>query len=181
MWLRVFIWICLRHCERNSCQNVKTFLLSSGFLAKIVSHIWRAKAKICSTFAFDFFSNFEHLFDPFNSIFYFHFKNTNFFEIWPKLTLLRCFFRGTIFSVEEFLLSEKMVTKMWRYCEKNSDVIWYCESQCERNSSHIVTHIVKRLWVNCEWRWIPLLFEWHHQKLWLSPFAKLTLKNSGHR
>ena len=46
---------------------------------------------------------------------------------------------------------------MWRYCEKNSDVIWYCESQCERNSSHIMTHIVRRLWVNCEWRWIPLL------------------------
>ena len=46
---------------------------------------------------------------------------------------------------------------MWRYCEKNSDVIWYCESQCERNSSHIVTHIVRRLWENCEWRWIPLL------------------------
>ena len=44
---------------------------------------------------------------------------------------------------------------MWRYCEKNSDVMWYCESQCERNSSHIVTHIVRRLWENCEWRWIP--------------------------
>ena len=36
---------------------------------------------------------------------------------------------------------------MWRYCEKNSDVIWYCESQCEPNSSHIVTHIVRWLWV----------------------------------
>ena len=47
---------------------------------------------------------------------------------------------------------------MWRYCEKNSDVIWYCESQCERNSAHIVTHIVRRLWENCERRWIPLLW-----------------------
>ena len=46
---------------------------------------------------------------------------------------------------------------MWIDCEKNSDVIWYCESQCERNSSHIVTHIVRRLWGNCEWRWIPLI------------------------
>ena len=35
---------------------------------------------------------------------------------------------------------------MWRYCEKIPDVIWYCESQCERNSAHIVTHIVRRLW-----------------------------------
>ena len=47
--------------------------------------------------------------------------------------------------------------KMWRYCEMNSDVIWYCDSQCERNSSHIVTHIARRLWENCEWRWIPLM------------------------
>ena len=46
-----------------------------------------------------------------------------------------------------------MVNKMWRYCEKISDVIRYWESQYERNSSHIV----RRLWKNCEWRWIPLL------------------------
>ena len=52
---------------------------------------------------------------------------------------------------------------MWRYCEKNSDVIWYCESQCERNSSHNVTHIVRRLWENCEWRWIPLIWIWKNR------------------
>ena len=46
---------------------------------------------------------------------------------------------------------------MWIDCEKNSNVIWYSESQYERNSSHIVTHIVRRLWGNCERRWIPLL------------------------
>ena len=46
---------------------------------------------------------------------------------------------------------------MWTDCEKNSDVIWYCESQCERNSSYIVTHIVRELWGNYEWRWIPLM------------------------
>ena len=56
--LRVFICICLRHCERNSCHNVKTFLLSSGFPAQIVTHIWWAKTKICSTFAFEFFLKF---------------------------------------------------------------------------------------------------------------------------
>ena len=49
---------------------------------------------------------------------------------------------------------------MWRYCEKNSDVIWYCESQCGRNSSHMVTHIVRWLWEGCEWRWIPLRSFW---------------------
>ena len=68
--LRVFICICRQHCERNSCHNVKTFLLSSDFLAQIVTHIWRAKAKICSTFAFNFFSNFGHLLGLFNAIFY---------------------------------------------------------------------------------------------------------------
>ena len=46
------------HCERNSCHNVKTFLISSGFPTQIVTHIWRAKAKICSTFAFEFFLKF---------------------------------------------------------------------------------------------------------------------------
>ena len=37
--LRVFISICPQHCERNSCHNVKTFLLPSGFLAQIVTHM----------------------------------------------------------------------------------------------------------------------------------------------
>ena len=37
---------------------------------------------------------------------------------------------------------------MWIECGKNSDVIWYCESLCKRNPSHIVTHIVRRLWEN---------------------------------
>ena len=60
---------------------------------------------------------------------------------------------------------------MWRYCEKISDVIWYCESQCERNSSHIVTHIVKRLWENCERRWIPLL--WWKSKFFFFEFPKI--------
>ena len=50
---------------------------------------------------------------------------------------------------------------MWIDCEKNSDVIWYCESQCKRNFAHIATHIVRRLWGNCEWRWIPLAFTIH--------------------
>ena len=56
-----------------------------------------------------------------------------------------------------------MVNKMWRYCEKNSDVIWYCESQCEQNSSHIV----RRLWGNCEWRWIPLMTELKSVSKWI--------------
>ena len=94
----------------------------------------------------NFFSNLGHFSISFNPIFYSHFKNIIFFQIGPKLTFLRCFFHGTIFLAEEFLLSQKKFNTMWIDCEKNSDVIWYCVSQCERNSTHIVAHIVRRLW-----------------------------------
>jgi len=145
MWvsIRVFITVCPRHCERNSCHNVKIFLLPSGFPAQIVTHIWRAKGKICSTFAFEFFSQ-NLIICLIHSIqfFYFHFKNINFFVIEQKLKFLRCFSHGTIFFAQEFLLSQIIVIKMWIDCEKNSNVIWYRESQCERNSAHIV----RRLW-----------------------------------
>ena len=53
---------------------------------------------------------------------------------------------------------------MWIGYEKNSYVIWYCESQRERNSAHIVTHIVRRLWEGCEQRLIPLLDLKFHNK-----------------
>jgi len=33
---------------------------------------------------------------------------------------------------------------MWIDCEKNSNVTWYCESQCELNSFHI------KFWEDCE-------------------------------
>ena len=52
-----------------------------------------------------FFSNFGHLLSPLNPVLYFYFKNINFFKIAPKLTFLQCFFHGTIFLAEEFLLS----------------------------------------------------------------------------
>ena len=94
----------------------------------------------------NFFSNFGHLFGPFNLVFYSHCKNIHFFEIKPKLMFLGYFFYGAIFFAEEFLLSQKIGIKLWIDCEKNSDVIWYCESQCKQNSAHIVTHIVRRLW-----------------------------------
>ena len=73
-----------------------------------------------------FLSTFGHLFSPFNPVFILISKKF-FFEIGPKLTFLRCFFHGIIFFVEEFLLSQKIVFKMWINCEKNSNVIWNCE------------------------------------------------------
>ena len=102
---RVFICICPRHCEKNSCHNVKTFLLSSIFQPKLwLTFEWQ-KQKFAVRLRLNFFSNFGHLFGPFNPVFYFHFKNLNFFEIGLKLTFLWCFFHGTIFFAEEFLLS----------------------------------------------------------------------------
>jgi len=128
----------------------------------------------------NFFSNFGHLFSPFNPVFYFHFKNINFFEIRPKLTFLRCFFHGTIFFVEEFLLSQKRVIKMWIDWEKNSDNIWYCESQCERNSSHIVSHIVvRRLWGEMNTFIVGLSRFCWRQNFALVIFLLLATKNLG--
>ena len=148
--IRVFISICPWHCERNSCHNVKTFLLSSGFPVQIVTHIWRAKAKICSTFAFEFFLKFWTLVGSIQSSFLFSFQKYKFFWNRTKIDVFTMFFPWNYFLCARI---PSFVNKMWRYCENNSDVIWYCESQCERNSSHIV----RRLWGNCEWRWIPLI------------------------
>ena len=93
--IRVFICTCPWHCEQNSCHNVKTFLLSSGFPAQIVTHIWRAKAKICSTFAFQFFLKFWTSYWCIQSSFHFHLKDITIFRIGQKM------FGGGIPSVLE--------------------------------------------------------------------------------
>ena len=124
------------------------------FPAQIVTHIWREKAKICSTFAFEFFPKFWTFVESIQSSFLFSFQKYIFFWNRTKIDVFTMFFPWNYFLCARFSF---FLNKMWRYCEKNSDVIWYCESQCERNSSHIVTHIVRRLWGNCEWRWIPLM------------------------
>ena len=90
--IRVFICIWLRYCERNSCHNVKTLLLSSGFLAQIVSHIWRAKAKIYSTFEFKFFFKFWTFVLPIQSTFLFSFQKYKFFWNWTKIDVFMMFF-----------------------------------------------------------------------------------------
>ena len=56
--LRVFICVCPKHCEWNSCHNVKTFLLSSGFPAKVATHIRRAKQKFSLCLRSNFFLKF---------------------------------------------------------------------------------------------------------------------------
>ena len=102
--LRVFICICPNIVRGILVTMWRYFSSLLVFPAQILTHNWRAKAKICSTFAFEFFSNFGHFSSLFNQVFYFHFKNMNIFKFEPKLTYLQCFFHRTIFLAEEFLL-----------------------------------------------------------------------------
>ena len=78
--------ICPRHCERNSCHNLKTFLLSSGFPARLWLTFEGQKQKFAVCSRSNFFSNFEHFSSSFNPGFYFHFKNINILKIGQKLT-----------------------------------------------------------------------------------------------
>ena len=101
------------HCDKNSAHNVGgkyrwkplIFFSCNPFPAKLWLTFEGQKQKFAVRSRSNFFSNFGHFSSSFNPVFYFHFKNINFFEIGPKLTFLRCFFHGTIFFAEEFLLS----------------------------------------------------------------------------
>ena len=113
--IRVFICICPRHCERNSCHNVKTFLLSSGFPAQIVTHIWRAKAKICSTFAFEFFLKFWTFVGSIQSSFLFSFQKYKFFWNRTKIDVFTMFFPWNYFlcgRIPSFLENGKQNVKV---------------------------------------------------------------------
>ena len=113
--IRVFICICPQHCERNSCHNVKTFLLSSGFPAQIVTHIWRAKAKICSTFAFEFFLKFWTFVESIQSSFLFSFQKYKFFWNRTKIDVFTMFFPWNYFlcgRIPSFLENGKQNVKV---------------------------------------------------------------------
>ena len=81
------------------------FWLHLGFPRHCCSQYGRQKQKFAVRSRSNFFSNFGDFISSFNPVFCFYFKNINFFEIGPKLTFLRCFFYGTNFFAEEFLLS----------------------------------------------------------------------------
>ena len=148
-WLliRVFICICPQHCERNSCHNVKTFLLSSGFPAQIVTHIWRAKAKICSTFAFEFFLKFWTFVGSIQSSFLFSFQKYKFFWNRTKIDVFTMFFPWNYFlcaRIPSFLENGKQNVKvLWEEfrCHLILWVTMWAEffSHCEK--------IVRKLWV----------------------------------
>ena len=87
----------------SQCEDISLSIWFSGLDCD--SHVKGKNKHLQYIPVWIFFSNFGHLFSPFNPVFYFHYKNINFFEIGPKLTFLRCFFHGTIFFAQEFLLS----------------------------------------------------------------------------
>ena len=149
--LRVFICVCPKHCEWNSCHNVKTFLLSSGFPAQIVTHIWRAKAKICSTFAFEFFLKFWTFVGSIQSSFLFSFQKYKFFWNRTKIDVFTMFFPWNYFlcaRIPSFLENGKQNVKvLWEEFRCHL-ILWvtmwaeffsHCDSHCEK--------IVRKLWV----------------------------------
>ena len=56
--LRVFICICLDIVSGILVTTWRYFSYHLVFPAQIVTHIWREKVKVCSTFAFEFFLKF---------------------------------------------------------------------------------------------------------------------------
>ena len=150
--IRVFICICPRHCEQNSCHNVKTFLFPSGFRAKIVTNMWRVKVKICSMFASEFFVKFWTFVWSIQSSFLFSIQKYIFFWNWTKIDtfsgwfLMELFFGGGIpLECKEFVrtfpssfglvphnvsgIPATLWLTMWTECEEfvslNEDAYWH--------------------------------------------------------
>ena len=103
------------------------FWLHLGLPSTFSLTIWKAKAKICSTFAFEFFSNFGHYIGAFNPSFYFHIKNIFFLnrtkiDIFADCPLMELFF----WKRNSFFLPE---------CEEN--VSLNEDTSCHRNFAHI--------------------------------------------
>ena len=84
------IWEMSSHCDKNSAHNVggkyrwiplmwRYFSYHLVFLAQIVTHIWRAKAKVCSTFAFNFFLKFWTVYWSIQSSFTYSYWKYDFF------------------------------------------------------------------------------------------------------
>ena len=124
---------------------MKIFLLPSDFSTPdCYSHV-KGKRIFLQNIDVQFFpSNCGHFISVFHPVFYFYFKNTKKFKIGPKLTVLvMFFFQGTIFFEAEIHLYQKIAPELQIDCEKISEVISFCETQCEKNSSHNVSHITR--------------------------------------
>ena len=151
------ICICPQHCERNSIHNVKTFLLSSGFPAQIVTHIWRAKAKICSTF--DYFLKFWPNVESIQSNFSLSFQKYKFFWNRTKINVSTMFFPWNYFlcgRIPPFLENGKQNVKvLWEEfrCHLILWVTMWAEF-CSHYDSHC-EKIVRKLWAEMNTLFTP--------------------------
>ena len=79
----------VQNLRKNSNANVlQIFAFALQIRLTICSQSPHNMQKIEVRSRSNFFSNFGDFIGPFNPVFHFHFKNINFFEIGPKLTLL---------------------------------------------------------------------------------------------
>ena len=122
----------------------------------------------------NFFSNFGHLFCPFNPVFYSHFKNTNswIFWNWTKIDVFTMFFPWNYFlcrRIPSFLENGKQNVKVLWDDFRCHLILWvtmwveffsHCDSHCEK--------IVRKSWVE-----MNTLIEapWSHVT-WLSFFFR---------
>ena len=102
--IRVFICICPSIVSGILVTMWRHFSYHLVFRPSLWLTFEGQKQKFAVRSRSNFFSNFGHLFSPFNPVFYSHFKIINYFEIRPKLMFLWCFFHGTIFFAQKFLL-----------------------------------------------------------------------------
>ena len=145
------------------------------FPAQIVTHIWRAKAKICSTFAFQFFVKFWTFIWSIQSHFIFHFKNINFFWNWTKID---------VFSMELFSLQKNsFFPRKWLpKCELIVRRFLLSSDFFRQNGRRILLTLWLTFWGDCEKNvsgdeYPYYVFSYRNQKLvsvihllWLKPF-----------
>ena len=171
---RVHLDLCLTicsQCERNSAHIVahnvagmwrlcelkwrpllwRYFFYHLVFPAQIVTHIWREKAKICSTFAFEFFLKFWTFVESIQSSFLFSFQKYKFFWNRTKIDVFTMFFPWNYFlcaRIPSFLENGKQNVKVLWEDFRCHLILWvtmwaeffsHCDSHCEK--------IVRKLWV----------------------------------
>ena len=149
--IRVFICICPNIVSGILVTMWRYFSYHLVFPAHIVTHIWRAKAKICSTFAFEFFLKFWTFVESIQSSFLFSFQKYKFFWNRTKIDVFTMFFPWNYFlcaRIPSFLENGKQNVKvLWEEFRCHL-ILWvtmwaeffsHCDSHCEK--------IVRKLWV----------------------------------
>ena len=149
--LRVFICICPNIVSGILVTMWRYFSYHLVFPAQIVTHNWRAKAKICSTFAFEFFLKFWTFVGSIQSSFLFSFQKYKFFWNRTKIDVFTMFFPWNYFlcgRIPSFLENGKQNVKVLWEKFRCHLILWvtmlaeffsHCDSHCEE--------IVRRLWV----------------------------------